>query len=115
VKLLADEGVDRAIVERLRRDGHSVVYVAEGAPGITDEAVLAAANASGAILLTADKDFGELVFRCRRAHPGIVLVRLMGMPAADKADVVSLALEAHGEEMLGVFTVITDRAIRIRK
>lgn len=44
MKLLADEGVDSAIVTRLRSDGHDVVYVAELSPGITDEAVLELAN-----------------------------------------------------------------------
>jgi len=63
VNLLADEGVDRQIVARLRRDGHNVRYVAEMSPGIPDEAVLDAANRGEALLLTADKDFGELVFR----------------------------------------------------
>ena len=37
---LADEGVDRQIVERLRLDGHQVAYVAEMSPGIMDEVVL---------------------------------------------------------------------------
>ena len=44
MRLLADEGVDAAIVARLRDDGHDVVYVAELSPGITDEAVLELAN-----------------------------------------------------------------------
>jgi hypothetical protein len=52
VKLLADEGVDSAIVTRLRSDGHDVVYVAELSPGITDEAVLELANADERILMT---------------------------------------------------------------
>jgi hypothetical protein len=38
VRLLADEGVDAAVVARLRSDGHDVVYVAELLPGITDDA-----------------------------------------------------------------------------
>jgi hypothetical protein len=40
VRLLVDEGVDVAIVSRLRADGHDVMYVAELAPGVTDSAVL---------------------------------------------------------------------------
>lgn len=54
----ADESVDR-----LREDGHQVWYAAEMEPGLSDEAVLALANREAALLLTADKDFGELVFR----------------------------------------------------
>jgi predicted nuclease of predicted toxin-antitoxin system len=63
VNLVCDEGVDRQVVDRLRRDGHDVAYVAELNPGITDEDVLAIAEDRRALLLVSDKDFGELVFR----------------------------------------------------
>jgi predicted nuclease of predicted toxin-antitoxin system len=63
MNLLADEGVDRQIVERLRQEGYSVLYIAEMDPGISDDLVLDKANQVEALLLTADKDFGELVFR----------------------------------------------------
>ena len=56
MKFLADEGVDKQIVDRLRQDGHSVWYVAEMEPGISDDEVLNLANRENAILLTADKD-----------------------------------------------------------
>jgi predicted nuclease of predicted toxin-antitoxin system len=77
MNLVADEGIDCVIVERLRQDGHQVWYVAEMAPSISDEAVLAIANREAALLLTADKDFGEMVFtviapgicRTRRLNP----------------------------------------------
>ncbi len=55
---LADESVDREIVERLRGEGHDVLYVAEMEPGITDDEVFERANATGRILVTCDKDFG---------------------------------------------------------
>lgn len=59
MNLLADESVDRPIVERLRQDGHATLYVAELAPGVSDEDVLREANSRSALLLTEDKDFGE--------------------------------------------------------
>jgi predicted nuclease of predicted toxin-antitoxin system len=87
--LFADESVDRPIVERLRQDGHDTVYVAEQSPSITDDEVLQEANSRSALLLTEDKDFGELVYRLGRVHGGIVLIRLAGLPAAAKADTVA--------------------------
>jgi hypothetical protein len=63
MNLLVDEGVDGPIVERLRHDGHDVIYVAELSPGIDDPEVLKRANEADALLMTADKDFGELVYR----------------------------------------------------
>jgi predicted nuclease of predicted toxin-antitoxin system len=84
------------------------------APGITDDAVLELANRQRAPLLTADKDFGELIFRQRRLAPGIVLLRLAGMSSAGKAELVAATVEEHLEELTGAFTVIAPGAIRIR-
>lgn len=56
MNLLADESVDRQIVERLRQDGHEVLYVAEMEPGIPDDIVLERANEISALLVTADKE-----------------------------------------------------------
>ena len=61
MNFLADEGVGFPVVQRLRSDRHEVLYVAEMAPGVSDERVLPTANDGNALLLTADKDFGELV------------------------------------------------------
>lgn len=113
--LLADESVDRPIVERLRQDGHDVWYVAEMSPSITDEEVLAQANAQNALLLTEDKDFGELVFRLGQVHLGIVLVRLAGLPSFAKAETVAGVFRDHAPELPGAFSVITPGAVRIRK
>lgn len=62
MKILADESVDNEIVLRLRNDGHDVGYVAEMSPGIMDEEVLVLARDENTLLLTADKDFGKLIF-----------------------------------------------------
>ena len=75
MRLLADENIDGPIVERLRADGHDVQWVAEFDPSIPDEQVLEAANRQSALLMTADTDFGELVFRQRRIALGVVLLR----------------------------------------
>lgn len=63
MNLLADENARRQIVEKLRQDGHDVLYIAEVEPSISDEAVFDRANEKAALLITGDKDFGELVFR----------------------------------------------------
>jgi predicted nuclease of predicted toxin-antitoxin system len=115
MNLLADEGVDRPIVEQLRHEGHAVVYVAEISPSIEDEEVLRQVNDVGAILVTSDKDFGELVFRQRRVHTGVILLRLAGLSATAKADVVVAVLRDHGAELPGGFTVVTSGTVRIRR
>lgn len=115
MNLLADENHERQIVERLRSDGHSVLYVAELEPSISDDLVLQRANEHGALLVTEDHDFGELVFRQRLVHLGVVLVRLPGLAAEKKASLVSKAFASHGAEMPGNFSVISAGRIRIRR
>ncbi len=114
MKLVADEGVDRQIVQRLRTDGHEVEYVAEMAPGLPDDEVLLGAVSRGAVLLTGDKDFGELVYRRGQASAGVVLVRLAGLPSDRKADIVSQAIAQHHHELQG-FTVVSPGMVRVRK
>lgn len=115
MKILADESVDRPIVERLRQNGYQVWYVAEMEPGIADDIVLDLANREGTILLTADKDFGELVFRQGRVTRGVILIRLAGISPIYKAEIVVSVLTTHSDEMKQAFTVVTAGAVRIRR
>ena len=114
MNLLADEGVDGPIVDRLRQDGHEVAYIAEMSPGIDDDTILRQANDNSALLLTLDKDFGELVFRQGLVHAGVILIRLAGLQPTTKADVVATALREHDVELLNTFSVISPGSIRIR-
>lgn len=66
-------------------------------------------------LVTADKDFGELVFRQRRVNAGIVLLRLAGLPAGLKADQVARVFQTRAVEMTGAFSVISPGVVRIRR
>lgn len=114
MKFLVDECVDAAVAARLRSDGHDVVAVAELAPGLADDAVLELANADGRILVTADADFGELVFRQRHLTSGVLLARLAGLPSAQKVNAVAQVVVEHGSEMAGAFTVLSPGLVRIR-
>ena len=107
MNLLADEGMDGPVVEALRQAGHTVLYVAELAPSIKDDEVLQRANAQNALLVTQDKDFGELVFRQGLIHQGVVLVRLGGLPPGAKAGIVCAALALYAQAMQTAFTVIS--------
>lgn len=115
MNFVADEGVDRQIVERLREDGHKVFYVAEMDPGIKDEDVLLLSNQESAILITADKDFGDLVFRQGSITCGVLLVRLGGLSLSRKAEIVSTAIDKHEAEIPKAFSVISSGTIRIRR
>jgi predicted nuclease of predicted toxin-antitoxin system len=114
MNLFIDESVDRQVVHKLKQDGHNVVYVAEMDPGISDDLVLSIANNMGALLVTADKDFGELVFRRQQINAGVMLIRLAGLSLQGKGELVAAAVRDHSTELLGAFSVLSPGMIRIR-
>ena len=115
MKLLADESVDAPIVAQLRQDGHEVASIAEESPGLKDEAVLDRAYRDGIVCLTADKDFGELVYRQRLPHAGVLLLRLTGLSELAKCEIVSRIVTEHTEELANGFSVLTGNDLRMRR
>jgi hypothetical protein len=116
VNIIADESVDRFIVERLRHLGYEVEYIAEISPGISDELVLRKANQVPGLLLTGDKDFGEMVFKeGASASAGIILIRLSGLETSVKIQTVVKVFEDHGDELMNYFTVISPHGVRLRR
>ncbi len=80
MRFLADESCDFGIVQALRAAGHEVLAVAEVTPRAEDPAVIDLAVREGRVLLTEDKDFGQLVFASGSASSGVILFRY---PPAD--------------------------------
>ena len=111
-KIVADESVDYRIIKRLRELGVTVLYIAEGNPGIPDTAVLAIAIEKDALLITEDKDFGELVYRLKMPHRGILLIRRIDQ----KEDIApfALSIDIHYNELKNRFSVIDARQLRIK-
>jgi predicted nuclease of predicted toxin-antitoxin system len=114
MRWLLDECVDAALVELLRRLGHDVVYVADIAPRATDRDVMSVAAQDHRLLLTEDKDFGDLVFRQTLPVPGIVLIRMGPGQRLRKAQRLTAAVERFGDTMFGRYTVIEDARFRSR-
>lgn len=112
---VADESVDRQVVDALRQDGHVVLYVAEEGPGVPDAEVLDLAEKEGAPLITADKDFGETFFRQGRVSSGVILLRLAGLSQRAKGETVVRVVREHAKELPRAFTVISRGVVRIRQ
>lgn len=114
MRIIANENVGGPVVETLRERGHDVVWVKETMRGARDEEVLARAQSDQRLVVTLDKDFGELAFRIGLpAACGIVLFRLSGQtPETDNARVVA-ALESRSD-WAGHFATVTDTRVRIR-
>ncbi len=115
MRILANENVPQPVVAELRRRGHDVTWMVEVGAEEDDVVVLARAQSEDRIVLTLDKDFGELaLLRRLPASAGIVLVRTTGStPEADNARAVS-ALESRAE-WRGLFTIIEDDRVRVRQ
>ena len=77
--------------------------------------MLKLANDHDALLLTADKDFGELVFRQGQLSKGVVLLRLAGLSAEAKSATVATAIQEHGDELSHAFSVLSPGLLRIRR
>ncbi len=114
MSLLADESVDFGIVNDLRQKGIPVVSILEDFPGIKDEAVLALAHGKQYLLITEDKDFGELAYRLKLEHCGIMLIRLNDMSRKERIQYASETIETHFKKMKDNFSVLTVRGLRIK-
>src|SRR5690348_5368985 len=101
--LLADENVQRTVVESLRQRGYDVRHIRELTPGVSDDEVLSMATRDSAILLTYDRDFGELVFRQRQVATGVILVRFADLPPERIAELVAATISAHGRNRRRVY------------
>lgn len=104
MRLLINENIPLASVAALREAGHDVISITERSPGISDEAVMALAHHEQRIVLTFDRDYGELVFRRQLPLPGGVLyLRFLPVSPLEPADYLARLIES-GIELEGRFT-----------
>lgn len=115
MRFLLDESADLPLADYLTTRGHDVTSVVRDHPrSIADTEVLAIARRERRVLITNDKDFGELVFRRRLMHSGVILFRLEEEPLAVKQYWLRRVLEDVAEP-IGEFIVITESGIRVRR
>lgn len=113
MRLLANENFPGDAVEALRQRGHDVAWIRTDAPGSTDAQILERAQAESRIVVTFDKDFGELAFRSRLpASSGIILFRIAAPSAEHVAKVAITAVESRSD-WEGHFAVVEDDRIRM--
>ena len=114
MNLVADECCDALLVTGLRSDGHDLLYVKEIAPGTDDETVLQTAADQKRILLTEDKDFGELVVRLKLPAYGIVLLRMNPADSSAKLARLRHLLLHQVHRLPGTFVVLDQKKVRFR-
>jgi predicted nuclease of predicted toxin-antitoxin system len=114
VRWLIDECVDARLAAALRESGHDVVYMSEVAPRAADSAVMDRAHRENRLLLTEDKDFGDLTFRQARPVPGLVLLRIDPGRRSQKVARLLATIDRLGDALFGHYTVIEDVRSRSR-
>lgn len=114
MNFLADEDVEKPVVEMLRNEGHDVLYMCQIATRTIDEKLLEQANSESRILLTGDKDFGELIFLQKKISAGIILMRFVSEKSSVKARFMQSLLKTYGNNLQGNFTVVREGKVRRR-
>ena len=114
MKILVDVSAGDAIANALRALGHDVLIVRDRDPRLPDADILTWAVVDGRLVVTIDKDFGELVFRSKQIHVGVLLLRLDDARNAEKVRVVEEIFNNHADQLPGCFSVYLDGRLRIR-
>ena len=90
-----------------------MLSIYQESPGLGDIEVLRLAFDTSRVLITADKDFGEMIFREGRPHKGIILLRLGDERPSNKIDVLRRLIQQYSGQLPGNFVVATDSTVRI--
>jgi predicted nuclease of predicted toxin-antitoxin system len=114
VNFVADECCDAVLVAALRRDGHDVLYVREFGPGSDDDVVLQLSATQQRVLLTEDKDFGELVVRFKLPAFAVVLLRIDPADTNTKLTRLREVLAQDASRIAGSIAVIDESKTRFR-
>lgn len=113
MKILANENFPSDAVTALREAGHDVKWVRTDMPGIGDPEVIATAIREDRLLLTLDKDFGELIYRSNLESPvGIILFRITPSSPLRVAK-TAVAVLGSRSDWEGYFTVVEENRIRM--
>jgi len=115
VRFLVDECTGPAVARWLRKQGHEVISVYEEALGAEDDWISQQAFDEDWILVTNDKDFGEKVYRERRPHKGIVLLRVEDQRTASKIETMRRLINDYGDQLPARFAVVTETRVRFAR
>ena len=114
-KFLIDESVEYRIVKFLRESRFDILAITEKFPSTPDVDVLSIAYKEKRVLITNDKDFGELVFKDKKGSHGVILIRMPFNTTEEKIIKLDQVLKAKATRIIKAFTVVTESKVRIRK
>ncbi len=114
LRFLADVNIEKQLIDFLRNSGYNVKCISEIDCQMEDEELLSLSNREKRIILTNDKDFGELIFYQQKATSGIILIRIKGQVVHEKLKMLKELLKNHKEDIKGNLILISKNKIRIR-
>ena len=113
MRLLVDECVGPSVVRWLRKNNFDAISAFEECRGWDDESILEKARSEGRAVVTLDKDFGDMVFRMKMPHCGIILLRCGYCSPSRKISMMERVLSLPETDLAGRFVVVTESGIRI--
>lgn len=113
IKFLADVNIEKPVVDFLTASGYDVKWIPDYNCEIPDNDLLVLARKEKRILITNDKDFGELTFLQKKLSTGIILFRVKGQMSEHKVKLMKMVLKNYRDRLLNHFMVVTRKKIRI--
>ncbi|KJU81435.1 hypothetical protein MBAV_006376 [Candidatus Magnetobacterium bavaricum] len=114
LRFIVDVGVGKKVEEYLQRVGFYVKSVRDMNPRLRDIEILKIVESEGLMLITMDKDFGELVYNTGKAHGGVLILRLDGANGAEKVEALKKVLSGYADRIKGKFCVFQGGRLRLR-
>lgn len=109
MRLIVDESTGRKLANIIKQAGYDVVFSLDVLSGANDLQLLDLAEREKCVLITDDKDFGELIFRLNRPSSGVILLRMPKDPLKRFEGIKDILDKAEGK-----FIVVKEGQIRIR-
>jgi predicted nuclease of predicted toxin-antitoxin system len=115
MKFLIDMGVGKKVEEWFKENGYDVKCVRDINIRSKDADILRLAVSEDRMIITMDKDFGELVYNPGMLHSGVLILRLENARGEDKVDIVERIVTGFSEKIENKFCVYQDGRLRIRE
>jgi len=115
LKFILDAGVGKKVHTFLTNSGFDAISILDIDPSMADSDILSIAEQEQRMVITMDKDFGELVYRSGQQHFGVLLLRLEDASGSEKAEIVAIILNEYASEIEGKFSVFQNGRLRIRQ
>lgn len=109
---MANVNIEKPIIDYLLKNGYDAKWVTNVNKRMPDNEVCSLANSEERVILTNDKDFGEIVFLQKKISRGIVLLRIKGQDSFQKIQLLSKLLDKYADKVINHFVVVTQEKFR---